>query len=156
MQIDLQAATVAPTDMESTMMKRKPGAPKAIFEPYVGEHMRRRGAGEALPFIQDEGRALVKWADRWHAGGKGSVQTRQALAEGRAHPVDRYSLGLPCAGFERLDHYLRAAGFPLPGLVAPVSVVPSAVPLAVPALGVIPDEKPVWGDAPAPGLLLAL
>jgi hypothetical protein len=36
-----------------------------------------------------------------------------------------------------------------------VSVVPSAVPLAVPALGVIPDEKPVWGDAPAPGLLLA-
>jgi hypothetical protein len=40
--------------------------------------------------------------------------------------------------------------------VAPVAVVPSAVPLAVPALGVIPDEKPVWGDAPAPGLLLAL
>jgi hypothetical protein len=37
-----------------------------------------------------------------------------------------------------------------------VAVVPSAVPLAVPALGVIPDEKPVWGDAPAPGLLLAL
>jgi hypothetical protein len=37
-----------------------------------------------------------------------------------------------------------------------VSVVPSAVPLAVPALGVIPDEKPVWDDAPAPGLLLAL
>ena len=36
-----------------------------------------------------------------------------------------------------------------------MSVVPSAVPLAVPALGVIPDEKPVWGDAPAPGLLLA-
>ena len=52
--------------------------------------------------------------------------------------------------------YLCAADFPLPGLVAPVSVVPSAVPLAVPALGVIPDEKPVWGDAPAPGLLLAL
>ena len=70
--------------------------------------------------------------------------------------MDRYSLGLPCAGFERLDHYLRAAGFPLPGLVAPVSVVPSAVPLAVPAVGVIPDEKPVCGDAPAPGLLLAL
>jgi hypothetical protein len=39
--------------------------------------------------------------------------------------------------------------------VAPVAVVPSAVPLAVPALGVIPEEKPVWGDAPAPGLLLA-
>jgi hypothetical protein len=37
-----------------------------------------------------------------------------------------------------------------------VSVVPSAVPLAVPALGVIPDEKPVCGDAPAPGLLLAV
>ena len=53
------------------------------------------------------------------------------------------------------DH-LGAADFPLPGLVAPVAVVPSAVPLAVPALGVIPDEKPVWGDAPAPGLLLAL
>ena len=53
-------------------------------------------------------------------------------------------------------NYLCAADFPLPGLVAPVSVVPSAVPLAVPALGVIPDEKPVWGDAPAPGLLLAL
>jgi hypothetical protein len=52
--------------------------------------------------------------------------------------------------------YLCAADFPLPGLVAPVSVVPSAVPLAVPALGVMPDEKPVWGDAPAPGLLLAL
>jgi len=52
--------------------------------------------------------------------------------------------------------YLCAADFPLPGLVAPVSVVPSAVPLAVPAPGVIPDEKPVWGDAPAPGLLLAL
>jgi hypothetical protein len=52
--------------------------------------------------------------------------------------------------------YLGAADFPLPGLVAPVSVVPSAVPLAVPALGVIPDEKPVCGDAPAPGLLLAL
>ena len=51
--------------------------------------------------------------------------------------------------------YLCAADFPLPGLVAPGSVVPSAVPLAVPALGVIPDEKPVWGDAPAPGLLLA-
>jgi hypothetical protein len=51
--------------------------------------------------------------------------------------------------------YFCAADFPLPGLVAPVSVVPSAVPLAVPALGVIPDEKPVWGDAPAPGLLLA-
>jgi hypothetical protein len=83
-------------------------------------------------------------------------QTRQALADSRAHPVDRYSFGLPCAGFERLDHYLRAAGFPLPGRVAPVSVVPSAVPLAVPALGVMPDEKPVWGDAPAPGLLLAL
>ena len=52
--------------------------------------------------------------------------------------------------------YFGPADFPLPGLVAPVSVVPSAVPLAVPALGVIPDEKPVWGDAPAPGLLLAL
>jgi hypothetical protein len=37
-----------------------------------------------------------------------------------------------------------------------VAVVPSAVPLAVPALGVIPDEKPVWGDAPAPGLLPGL
>jgi hypothetical protein len=37
-----------------------------------------------------------------------------------------------------------------------VPVVPSAVPLAVPALGVMPDEKPVWGDAPAPGLLLTL
>jgi hypothetical protein len=66
---------------------------------------------------------------------------------------------------ERLGHpadtafsadYLCAADFPLPGLVAPGSVVPPAVPLAVPALGVIPDEKPVWGDAPAPGLLLAL
>jgi hypothetical protein len=33
-----------------------------------------------------------------------------------------------------------------------VSVVPSAVPLAVPALGVMPAKKPVWGDAPAPGL----
>jgi hypothetical protein len=52
--------------------------------------------------------------------------------------------------------YLGAADFPLPGLVAPVSVVPSTVPLAVPALGVIPDEKPVWGYAPAPGTLLAL
>ena len=40
--------------------------------------------------------------------------------------------------------------------MAPVAVVPSAVPLAVPALGVMPDENPVWGDAPAPGLLLAL
>ena len=40
----------------------------------------------------------------------------------------------------RLAAYLRAADFPLPGLVAPVSVVPSAVPLPVPALGVIPDE----------------
>jgi hypothetical protein len=28
----------------------------------------------------------------------------------------------------------------LPGLVAPVLVVPSRVPLAVPALGVVPDE----------------
>jgi hypothetical protein len=37
-------------------------------------------------------------------------------------------------------HHLRAADFPLPGLVAPVSVVPSAVPLPVPALGVIPEE----------------
>jgi len=36
--------------------------------------------------------------------------------------------------------HLRAAAFPLPGLVAPVAVVPSAVPLPVPALGVIPDE----------------
>jgi hypothetical protein len=40
--------------------------------------------------------------------------------------------------------------------VAPVSVVPSAVPLPVPAPGVIPDEKPVCGDAAAPGLVLAL
>ena len=37
-----------------------------------------------------------------------------------------------------------------------MSVVPSAVPLGVPALGVIPEEKPVWGEAPAPGLSLAL
>jgi hypothetical protein len=59
-------------------------------------------------------------------------------------------------GVERsTDYFFCAAAFPLPGLVAPVSVVPSAVPLAVPALGVIPDEKPVWGDAAAPGLLLA-
>jgi len=42
----------------------------------------------------------------------------------------------------------------LPGLVAPVSVVPSLVPLAVPALGVMPDEKPVCGDAARPGLSL--
>jgi hypothetical protein len=52
--------------------------------------------------------------------------------------------------------YLCAADFPLPGLVAPVSVVPSAEPLAVPAHHPIPDEKPVWVDAPAPGLLLTL
>jgi hypothetical protein len=43
----------------------------------------------------------------------------------------------------------------LPGLVAPVSVVPSRVPLAVPALGVMPAEKPVWGDAASLGLSLA-
>ena len=55
-----------------------------------------------------------------------------------------------------MTDYFGAADFPLPGLVAPVAVVPSAVPLAVPALGVIPDENPVWGDAPAPALLLAL
>ncbi len=36
--------------------------------------------------------------------------------------------------------YRRAAFLSLPGLVAPVSVVPSSVPLPVPALGVIPAE----------------
>lgn len=36
--------------------------------------------------------------------------------------------------------YRRAAFLSLPGLVAPVSVVPSGVPLPVPALGVIPAE----------------
>jgi len=74
------------------------------------------------------------------------VPTLWAVAEHLGHPAD--------TAFSA--DYLCAAGFPPPGLVAPVSVVPSAVPLAVPALGVIPDEKPVWGDAPAPGLLLAL
>lgn len=36
--------------------------------------------------------------------------------------------------------YRRAAFLSLPGLVAPVSVVPSGVPLPVPALGVMPAE----------------
>src|SRR5690348_5980765 len=51
--------------------------------------------------------------------------------------------------------YRWAASLSLPGLVAPASVVPSIVPLPVPALGVMPAENPVRGDAPAPGLLLA-
>lgn len=43
----------------------------------------------------------------------------------------------------------------LPGLVAPVSVVPSAVPLWVPAFGVIPEEKPVCGEAALPAVSCA-
>jgi hypothetical protein len=63
---------------------------------------------------------------------------RIVLLDGCANPG---SAGAPVRWRQRrLSNYLCAADFPLPGLVAPVSVVPSAVPLPVPALGIIPDE----------------
>jgi hypothetical protein len=49
-----------------------------------------------------------------------------------------------CGGGEASNastDYLCGADFPLPGLVAPAAVVPSAVPLAVPAVGVIPTRS---------------
>ena len=56
------------------------------------------------------------------------------LGRGGAGPPCRRSL------WTSTSAYRRAAFLSLPGLVAPVSVVPSGVPLPVPALGVIPAE----------------
>jgi hypothetical protein len=71
---------------------------------------------------------MVTWLDRL------ARSTRDFLIRwGR--PAENRSPTWP-----QLQLHLCTADFPLPGLVAPVSVVPSAVPLPVPALGVIPDE----------------
>jgi len=67
--------------------------------------------------------------------------TGNASGSARPRPVTLLTHDSACRCAQTLGGlHLRAADFPLPGLVAPVSVVPSAVPLPVPALGVIPDE----------------
>lgn len=44
-----------------SMTTRKPGRPKTTWDPYADELQRRLEAGEALPTVTQEARALSAW-----------------------------------------------------------------------------------------------